>query len=882
MTYSRSGKVLDFLTNSRQKIKSLKVYFSPKQAGEGTPSPENVREISGYDGVEVHHHGKNLCPAANGIEMKSWVYSSASRNYYFNGLEPNTPYTLSATITETTGSDSTKRLYLRGKTYTFINTGIEGRRSITVNSSDTGTLIIAHNNIGINDVAEYITEVQLEKGSVMTAYEPYEAHVESELPSEYQRVEYLESTGTQWIDTGIIPTTETVSQIKLKVLQSNGYNIYGYYIGQNVSYRFFLTNSRFYFDFPDKSRAQSISGTGVINEIYELELGNRYIKNLLNDNYYVKLSPSSFECSNSLKLNNSGVSTAFAKVYWYYVKIYEEDIPVRNLIPCYRRSDSKPGMYDTVSGTFYTNSGTGEFILGPAVGRTKIEWPSLGTLYGGYVDLISGEVVETYDCLDLGEYNWGTLSGNRARITDFARKYNAKTPNYSSPPNAIAEIYEAKSASTTLQDYQFAITTALIMFYDGENAPSGKLVYELNEPVTYQLTPSQLETFIGTNTFWSNADRIEIEYNLVETPEIRLIKQTHMLAAPHMETVSGATANFNTDMVAPLKECKVYFTPVQEGEGTPSLENVRPISGWDGVTVTRTGKNLLDESLFTHVGYISSNGTFQSDSRFRYTSLIALNPGTYYFNATNTNVSSGYGGIHVYDKEGNWISRLVAQVKSIGQNYSFSFTLTDEMKYIRVSAPILSNAQIEKGSTATEYEPYQGQSLTIQFPQTIYGGYVDLIKGEVVKTWDKYTFTGNENIGWHGWGNDFYYHAYQTTSTNFSFIRSQETLCNMAKPTYGRMINIPSGQLSVIGSDTIPSHRYIVVSDTGFGENLEECKSKLQELYENGTPLTVVNPMCQLSYNTYSLTPQTINTIRGSNIINSNANGNIEVSYWTH
>lgn len=63
MTYSRSGKVLDFLANSRQKIKSLKVYFSPKQAGEGTPSPENVREISGYDGVEVQHHGKNLCPS---------------------------------------------------------------------------------------------------------------------------------------------------------------------------------------------------------------------------------------------------------------------------------------------------------------------------------------------------------------------------------------------------------------------------------------------------------------------------------------------------------------------------------------------------------------------------------------------------------------------------------------------------------------------------------------------------------------------------------------------------------------------------------------------------------------------------------------------------
>lgn len=34
-----------------------------------------------------------------------------------------------------------------------------------------------------------------------------------------------------------------------------------------------------------------------------------------------------------------------------------------HLIPCIRKSDSKPGMYDIVSKTFYTNAGTGEFII---------------------------------------------------------------------------------------------------------------------------------------------------------------------------------------------------------------------------------------------------------------------------------------------------------------------------------------------------------------------------------------------------------------------------------------------------------------------------------------------------------------------------------------
>lgn len=35
---------------------------------------------------------------------------------------------------------------------------------------------------------------------------------------------------------------------------------------------------------------------------------------------------------------------------------------VRNFIPCYRKSDNKPGLYDTVTKEFYTNQGTGEFL----------------------------------------------------------------------------------------------------------------------------------------------------------------------------------------------------------------------------------------------------------------------------------------------------------------------------------------------------------------------------------------------------------------------------------------------------------------------------------------------------------------------------------------
>lgn len=58
-----------------------------------------------------------------------------------------------------------------------------------------------------------------------------------------------------------------------------------------------------------------------------------------------------------------------------------------------------------------------------------------------------------------------------------------------------------------------------------------------------------------------------------------------MAAQPHLATVSGGVANFVADMSLPLKECKVSFLPKQSGSGDPSPENVRPISGWDGLSV---------------------------------------------------------------------------------------------------------------------------------------------------------------------------------------------------------------------------------------------------------------------------------------------------------
>jgi len=49
------------------------------------------------------------------------------------------------------------------------------------------------------------------------------------------------------------------------------------------------------------------------------------------------------------------------------------------LIPCYRKSDMKPGMYDVVNGEFKTSATSGEFILGPSVNSGYTSEPNAGS-----------------------------------------------------------------------------------------------------------------------------------------------------------------------------------------------------------------------------------------------------------------------------------------------------------------------------------------------------------------------------------------------------------------------------------------------------------------------------------------------------------------------
>ena len=193
----------------------------------------------------------------------------------------------------------------------------------------------------------------------------------SRLPQGYTEVEYLESTGTQYIDTEVVGNLNTHIYIKFKVLRydSNGYSsICGNYNSANNSITLYVgqNNANYVIRFGSYNR--QYFPIGETNKDYIIE----YNKNIItiNEETYNVGANNTFSTNGSLyifgrNVNGSlGTGALIGRIY--YFRIYEDEKKVGDLIPCLD-SDGRKCMYDTVSGTPLYNQGTGDFTAGPEV-----------------------------------------------------------------------------------------------------------------------------------------------------------------------------------------------------------------------------------------------------------------------------------------------------------------------------------------------------------------------------------------------------------------------------------------------------------------------------------------------------------------------------------
>lgn len=218
-----------------------------------------------------------------------------------------------------------------------------------------------------NELAKALASIEDSSISVSTYTENW--------PSDFQEVEYIEATGTQYINTGILPDDNTGIYIDCEMESFNSSNYihllssrypvisimaqsgnyvqfeYGPTSSNYNSYRTYLANGIDVFDRHVYS---------IINKIAKVdsqELGTS-TKTLTQSQYPLYLFAGN--SSGSLNINQADVKLYLARIYNGSIIDYE-------FVPCYHKTTGFIGLYDTVHSKFYMNSGTGTFIKGPDV-----------------------------------------------------------------------------------------------------------------------------------------------------------------------------------------------------------------------------------------------------------------------------------------------------------------------------------------------------------------------------------------------------------------------------------------------------------------------------------------------------------------------------------
>lgn len=189
----------------------------------------------------------------------------------------------------------------------------------------------------------------------------------------------------------------------------------------------------------------------------------------------------------------------------------------------------------------------------------------------------------------------------------------------------------------------------------------------------------------------------------------------------------------------------VDFAPIQEGEGDPSPENIRPIKARESVDVLRCGVNVLDPHLIedavfkpygltiTHIGggKVHIEGVFTK----------ATPEGSFVILRTKQHILGGRGlKAHAFVTKGNLKVISAYGFRNVGENVIALLVDWAPGTAIDIEVQIVVTP---KDITPIAFTPYTGQTATLTLPAPCYGGELDAVTGAGRETWRFYTLTAD-------------------------------------------------------------------------------------------------------------------------------------------
>ena len=289
---------------------------------------------------------------------------------------------------------------------------------------------------------------------------------------------------------------------------------------------------------------------------------------------------------------------------------------------------------------------------------------------------------------------------------------------------------------------------------------------------------------------------------------------------------------------------KASWEPVQEGSGTPSPENIRPIKGRDSVTVERCGENLLDVAqcrAATPSAVYGLTVTVDDTGLIKIVGIPKINEdyprATFRILFTNRVILAK-------EYKAKWfvVKGVVKGVTQINKD-----------KSIVLQSPLSPNTSVDvqfrlmyyTGTTApTTYKPYIGQTNTLTLPETVYGGEVDAVNGDGQDTWKLVILNGTES--WNTWG----LNAQNPAITGFYTYDIKDYDAKNAKGICSHLEtpnqDVWGGRNAGIGFATVGSSRYFMFSmltsslpDISAGHEVASLKAYLAAQNDAGTPVQI-------------------------------------------
>lgn len=334
--------------------KTLKTVTMITGEGEGSDKKKAVAECSNGAGSGLNR--REMHTDASGISQTDGENTIPDEDYTAllqrQGIDE---------LAQNTRTESFEGEVSSGRTYTYGTDYFMGDIVQNVNE---------FNIKATSRVTEYIMS-QDESG--IERYPTFTSRPYVGLPDGYTQLQYIESHGTEYIDTGFKPNQNTRLVVDVGE-PTSGYDL------QNVSQCIFGArtapndNAYNFFMRSDVTGNPSLDDYGTTRQNTETEFlydratidKNKNVTSINSTTY--THTEQTFACPYTLYIfgcNTSDTVTFMCTVRFYSFRIYSSsedgnDLLIRNFIPV-KNPDGEYGLYDLVDGKFYSNAGTGAF-----------------------------------------------------------------------------------------------------------------------------------------------------------------------------------------------------------------------------------------------------------------------------------------------------------------------------------------------------------------------------------------------------------------------------------------------------------------------------------------------------------------------------------------